>query len=117
MYVSTKLFKKCGGGSACGTVRAVNSYMQALKRAVCRAFKVTDIVVRGALGIRKLTDITSKRLCVFGILVDYKLLYPFLNKIRSLKPFPLKILMPLNSAGLCDADIITPASALYLPTR
>ena len=35
----------------------------------------------------------------------------------SLYPSPEKILMPLNSALLWEAEIITPASALYLPTR
>jgi len=32
-------------------------------------------------------------------------------------PLPLKILIPLNSKGLCDAEIIIPASALYFLTR
>ena len=34
-----------------------------------------------------------------------------------LYPSPLKILIPLYSAGLCEAEIIIPASALYFPTR
>jgi len=35
----------------------------------------------------------------------------------SFSPSPPNILMPLNSAGLCEAEIMMPASALYFPTR
>ena len=41
----------------------------------------------------------------------------FSRSSGSLHPSELKILIPLNSNGLCDAEIIIPASALYLPTR
>ena len=47
--------------------------------------------------------------------------YDFFNSvfegIGELASVRTEILIPLNSNGLCDAEIIIPASALYLPTR